>query len=705
MSATAAVRAELIVSIRDQASAGLKSVAAAAEQTAQKTAGVAAASASKSAAAVEASTTRSRTAYERMATARETLGIRSERAIQREIQQTEAAYNRLARSGTASAMELARAQEASLRRVRELKTEMGEVEKAPWRPGPGAVAAVTGAYMLAKPAVTRAVAYDHSVAAITNTLYSDRDKDGRVAGKAEVKAAIAAALKQGGGDRDQAAATLAELVSSGEFSQNSAFKMLGTIQQASTASLSDSKDLAAIALSLKRAGVKEDRLPAMLSKTIRAGQLGGFELSDMAKSLPEAMALAKKLGVTGEQGFERLLVSMQSSVLTAGTKSAAANNLANLLGKVDSQDTANDFKKLGINLTDELAKGAGRGESTIDTFVSLIDRVVQKDPKMKALAKESDRLAALAGDKKNPQREDALNRMQQIYASGAIGKVLQDRQALMGFLAEKEGRAGADPLASRVREGVKADNGQELERSFAVMNDTASVQMQRMANANAEGQDRALTAAGSPFKPLFQSVTAAAEEFPLLTASVTAATAALGLLAGAAGLNAMLGSKGPSGVVGKAVAWASAGLVGSKAAGLMAKVPVVPKGPGMFGLAANLGGATLSSIAGEESGLARYGSAALTGAGIGATVGSIVPFLGTGAGAVAGGALGLLLQWAGEGGKPKSVMEGSGGQETKVKADITVALAPGLVLQGQNFAASGGATVHLNTGNVFVGAP
>lgn len=485
--------------------------------------------------------------------ARRVLGIRAEKDIQNEIKRTEVAYQTLAKSGALSAQQLARAQDASLRKIRELRTEMGEVEKTTRSVAsisPGAVAAVAGVAMLAKPAVTRAASYDHSVAQITNTLYSERGKEGRIAGKAEVKEAISAALKVGGGDRDQAAATLNELLSSGEFSKEGSFKMLGTIQKASTATGADSKDLAGIALSLKRAGVSEDRLPAMLSKTIRSGQLGGFELSDMAKSMPEAMAMAKKLGMTGEDGYERLLVSMQSSVLTAGTKSAAANNLVNLLGKIDSSDTASDFKKQGINLTDELAKGAGRGEDRITTFTKLIDQVVQKDPKMKALAKESDRLSAIAGDKKNPQREEALKQMQAIYTSGSIGKILQDRQALMGFLAEKEGKAGEDSLASRVRKGIKADNGQELETSFAVMDDTASVQTQRLENAKLEGQDKVLTGAGAPLKEFYQGVVSTAEQFPVLTASVSAATGALGLLAGAAGLNALLGGGGKEGAGG-----------------------------------------------------------------------------------------------------------------------------------------------------------
>jgi hypothetical protein len=486
--------------------------------------------------------------------ARRVLGIRAEKDIQNEIKRTEVAYQTLAKSGVLSAQQLARAQDASLRKIRELRKEMGEVEKTTRSVAlisPGAVAAVAGAAMLAKPAVTRAMGYDHTVADITNTLFSERDKAGRLAGKAEVKAAISAALLEGGGDRDQAAATLKELLSSGDFSKESSFKMLGTIQKAATAAPgTDSKDLAGIALALKRAGVSEDRLPAMLSKTIRSGQLGGFELTDMAKSLPEAMALAKKLGMSGEDGYERLLVSMQSSVLTAGTKSGAANNLVNLLGKIDSADTAADFKKQGINLTDELAKGAGKGEDRITTFTRLIDQVVQKDPKMKALAKESDRLASIAGDKKNPQREEALKQMQAIYTSGSIGKILQDRQALMGFLAEKQGQAGDNSLARRVREGMRADNGQELETSFAVMDDTVSAQTQRLENAKLEGQDKALTGAGAPLKDFYQGVVSTAEQFPVLTASVSAATTALGLLAGAAGLNALLGGGGKAGAGG-----------------------------------------------------------------------------------------------------------------------------------------------------------
>lgn len=473
--------------------------------------------------------------------ARRVLGIRAETEIQREIKRTEAAYQTLAKSGVLSAQQLARAQTASIQKIRELRKELGENTRSLSSFAPGAVAAAAGAAMLTKPAVTRAANYDHTVAQITNTLYSDRDKAGRIAGKSEVKAAISAALKEGGGDRDQAAATLGELLSSGEFSKDGAFKMLGTIQKASTASGSDSKALAAIALAAKRGGISEDQLPMVLSKAIRAGRLGGFELEDMARDLPAVMSSARAQGITGMAGFERTLVSLQSSVLTAGTKSEAANNLINILEKLNSEDTAKDFKKQGIDLRGELAKGASRGEDTLTTFTGLIDRVIAKDPKHKATLQELEKLSAVAGDKKNPQREEALKSMLKIYETSVIGKFLQDRQALQGFRAEQLGKAGDDPLASRVKSGIRADTGQELDTSFSVMDDTVSAQTKRLENAKLEGQDKALSEAGGPLKGFYQGVVSAAEQFPVLTASASAAASAIGLLAGAAGLNALMG--------------------------------------------------------------------------------------------------------------------------------------------------------------------
>jgi|CXWL01.1.fsa_nt_gi hypothetical protein len=598
--------------------------------------------------------------------ARRTLGIRAEKDIQREIQQTESAYQRLAKSGVVSARELSRAQEASLARVRELRRELGETEKVQKRIGisPGAITAAAGAYMLAKPAVTRAMDYDRTVAGLTNTMFNDRDASGRISGKAEIKKAIQDALKFGGGTREQAAGTLSALMSSGEFGKSHAYSLLGTIQKASTATGADSEQLANIALAAKRMGIKPEDIPSALSKAIRAGELGGFELVDMAKHLPAVLSSSRALGLSGMGGFERILASMQASVLTAGTKDEAANNLINMLEKLNGNDTNKDFQKRGIDLRGELAKGAARGEDAVTTFTKLIDVMISRSPKMRVAAQELDRLTSLAQDKKNPLREQALKQIAQIYASAEIGTVLQDRQALQGFRAESQG--GKSGLLATVRAGLlKDDAQQELSRSFAVMNDTASVQAQRLANANLEGQDIALTSAGGVLKPFTQGVVAAAEKFPLLTASVTAATASLGLLAGAAGINAMTRGKGAAVV----------GVANTRSSRMMGK----------FGLTAAVAGASLSQFGDEDSAAVRYGSAALSGAGLGAMFGPI--------GAIIGAAGGLAIQGV------VDSLKTDVNAKAHIKLDVN--LPPGATVRSHDVNAAGNLMLHTNIGNLY----
>ncbi len=726
-----AVNVELALRLKDGATAGLKSVTQTAVQSSEKTSAAAVAAATKSSKAAEESASRmssvavaaankfvmsqkdmtaaaiaARKRIEQAQTesskrqvetdktahgkyvlnmeARRTLGMRSEKEIQKEIAQTESAYQRLAKSGVVSARELARAQDASIAKIKVLRREMGEIEKAEKSfsrmqllTGVGAAA---GVGMMLKPAVTKAVNYDHTVASLTNTMFNDRDKAGRNAGKAEVKQAIDEALKVGGGTREQAAGTLSALMGSGEFSKVQSYNLLGTLQKGATATGADPEQLANIALAAKRMGVKPEDMDKAISKAIRAGELGGFELTDMAKHLPAALSSARSLGLSGMGGFERVLASMQASVLTAGTKDEAANNLINILEKMNSSDTAKDFKKHGIDLRGELVKGTYRNEDAITTFIPLIDRVIAKDTNSKAVTQELERLSKIAEDKKNPQREQALKQVQQIYASSEIGKFLQDRQALQGFRAESQGNTSG--LVATVREGLtRDDKGQELDTSYGVMSDTASSKLQQIENAKLQGQDTMMTGAGSAMKPFFDGVVRASTEFPVLTAAVSAATVALGLLTASAAANAMFNKNGTGNGSGGAAPGGKSTNGGTKSSRMMGK----------FGIAAAVGGAVLSSVGNEESAAVRYGSAALSGAGLGAMFGPI--------GAVIGAAGGLAIQ---------GIMDGLKHQEQKpnesiLKLDLN--LPPGVTIKKQLQSSVGNTTLHTAVGNLWVGAP
>ena len=100
---------ELVAKFKDNATPGLRRLAAEAEKTGSRQL--------QKAAAVKLK-------HQEMYSATARLGIRTEHQIRREIQQTQAAYNRLAKSGMASQRELARAAQVTRSRVRELTAEI-----------------------------------------------------------------------------------------------------------------------------------------------------------------------------------------------------------------------------------------------------------------------------------------------------------------------------------------------------------------------------------------------------------------------------------------------------------------------------------------------------------------------------------------------------------------------------------------------------
>ena len=81
-----------------------------------------------------------------------------------------------------------------------------------------------------------------------------------------------------------------------------------------------------------------------MNMAMSAGQAGGFELKDMAKWLPQQMAAASMSGMSGRAGFAKLAALNQAAMITAGNKEEAGNNVVNLLGKINSNDTAADAK-------------------------------------------------------------------------------------------------------------------------------------------------------------------------------------------------------------------------------------------------------------------------------------------------------------------------------------------------------------------------
>lgn len=503
-----------------------------------------------------------------MASARETLGVRSEHKIQQEINHTIAAYNRLKRSGTATSRELARAADATRSKIAGLNAEMG---KTSWGQRLGhvgtAMASVgagmaAGAMVMAQP-MKKQMDYDRRLAMVSNTAFSDRDVAGRIAGKKELHEAVKSAVENGGGTKEDALAALDKLLASGTVKAETAMKLLPTLQKGAVATGASTEDLSAIAISaMQQFDISEDQIGAVLDKAVAAGQAGNFELSDMARWLPQQMAAAKSAGLSGMNGFEALLVANQQARVTAGTSDEAGNNLVNLLAKITSKETADRFRKLeikgkdgkthGVDFIKSMENEKKQGKNSIEAFSSIMDMVVGEDDRYKSL-KEKLKTA------KKEEQQTLLNQMADLVEGTAIGQVISDRQALMALL----GIRNNVQLGKEVKSEVGNAEG-AVDKSHAVIQDTNSAKLENAKNSFEFAQMDGVKSFNDALGDAAVKLTEYAKAYPDLTNTVVQAGTVITALSAAAvaasGALALLGGKRTSFGLGGDIADAASGL-------------------------------------------------------------------------------------------------------------------------------------------------
>lgn len=456
-------------------------------------------------------------------------------------------------------------------------------------------AAAAGGYVL-KRAAERPMAYDRRLAIMANTAYSDRNVAGRIAGKSQMDAGIRSAVKQGGGTPEQAAETLNELIGSGAMGEgkagiNSSLKLLPALQKYATGTGADPKDLAKIVIAAKQSmGITDEQIPALLSKTIKGGQEGGFELKDMAKWLPQQMALAGNQGMKGMKGLETLVAANQVSRITAGTADEAGNNLVNLLAKINSQDTSNDFKKLNIDLSGSLAAARGKGMNPLDAFVALVSREGEKDKKYKVLRAKSEKQTGT-------EQGETYGAMADLMMAKGIGKTVQDRQALMALIAmiQQKDKYG------QIKKTVMAEHGQEGETSFGTVASSLDYKAEQVGNKAAFAAMDTLGALEKPLGGLLDGVNKGAEAFPGFTAGLYAATVSLGALAAVssmAGIFSILKGGGAAGALAKGAGSSLLTRLGVTAAFAGGTSLSTLGGVGASGLGTIAGGVGLAGVGG-----------------------------------------------------------------------------------------------------------
>lgn len=498
-----------------------------------------------------------------LARARETLGIRSENAIQQEIRQTRAAYEQLKRSGVASQNELRRASEQTKQRIKELNAELGKssfgdkaanVGRSLMSVGAGVAA---GAMVMREPARNQ-MNFDKRLAMVANTAYSDRDVQGRIAGKEELFKAVEKAVTVGGGTKEDALNSLDTLLASGAMSADTAMNLLPTLQKAAVATGATPDDIAKIAISsMQQMGIGEQDIGKVLDMAVAAGQAGQFELAHMAAWLPQQMAAGKQAGLNGLEGFKRLLIANQQARVTAGSSDEAGNNLVNLLGKITAKETNDRFKNLkykdpktgkekGINFAKSMEHYKGKGQDSLQAFMSIMDDVVGSD-------KQYQELQNKLKTAKGAEQAKLFKELTDLVEGTAIGEIISDRQALMALLGIKNNIQLGQEVDKKVENSQDA-----VEKSHAVVRDTNAHKVEALKNSNEFSQMKNFEQVNNVLGALSEQLAKYANEYPNLTQFLVGAKDAVftfgAALAASSVLDLLRGGKGgKSSVIGSVI--------------------------------------------------------------------------------------------------------------------------------------------------------
>jgi hypothetical protein len=436
----------------------------------------------------------------------------------------------------------------------------------------GAVGAGVAAGGLAADRMMRApMEYSLRLAHMANTASADRDAAGRVQGKNMLDAGVRAAVRTGGGSRDDAAAALDFLVASGTVTAEQAVRMLPMLTKASSGSGATAQEMAAIGVrSMQNFRIPVEQMPKVFAMAMAAGQAGGFELKDMAKWLPEQMAMGGNIGMSGLEGLAKLVSWNQASVLTAGSKDQAGNNLRDLLMELNTphfkgflaQQYLNDGQKLKpgeragqMKSIDDIFLGyQARGVDRIGATLDIMEKVFAKDKSYVALK------AKLAGTTDTDERRQILEAMVAQTQGSAVGKVFHNQQSLMAFLGLMNNRPYVDTVMGRVRNDTGA-----IDTAFNVVSQESEFKRRQALNEAAIASSEAMDRLAPSVNSVFDGATNLAREFPLLSAAVVGATGAFGVAAAA-----LMGGSVAGGLLGRTVAGGAASAAGAAAAGAAA---------------------------------------------------------------------------------------------------------------------------------------
>lgn len=348
-----------------------------------------------------------------------------------------AAQERRLRSEASSTNAALRDQERRLRdlgdrtrRVAEARERFARVQGAATGLAASGAAAIGTGLVIARPlqdAVDGAMAYESAMTDINQKVNQSREA-GRLMGK-ELRGA-ALAVNQMPADLQKGVDTLTGF----GLGARDAVAMMTPIGRAATAYRAEMEDLS------RATFAAYDNLKVPIGQTgkaidimAQAGKNGAFEVKDMAQYFPQLTANLQSLGARGTPAVADLAAALQITRKGAGDASTAANNLQNLLSKINAEDTIRNFRQFGIDVPAAMKRAAKDGRSPIEEIVRLTQQATGGD---------QSKLAALFGD------------MQVQQALRPLMAAFDEYRAIRADALSADGTVNAD-FADRMQDGAE----------------------------------------------------------------------------------------------------------------------------------------------------------------------------------------------------------------------------------------------------------
>ncbi|MGQ0711183.1 MAG: phage tail tape measure protein [Rhodoferax sp.] len=347
-------------------------------------------------------------------------------------------------------------------------------------------------------AVTAAVAAPTLVSANYQAIIRDIAIKGGVA-RTDKETAMSESIRKDaadtGIDRNELAQAVNALVAGG-MSVEEAVAQARSVARFAVSQNADSTDTAKLVLALRQAGITDPKaMENALGKVAVAGDLGSFEAKDMAKHFATLMPQLTAFGMAGESATIALANMLQTQMKAAGSADQAANNLANLLSKITSDDSKKKFKDSGIDLEKSMQVNIAGGYDPITAFLGLVQEAAAKtDP---AKAKE---MAALQAQIAKAQDPAAAQKMLDGYlAMAGLSEYISDQQAKQAALAALQNQ----DLHRQNLKLIQEKNGQaKIEQDLADRRAASAQQWREVGQA----MDEALARIGDAIRPATDAV-------------------------------------------------------------------------------------------------------------------------------------------------------------------------------------------------------